>query len=358
MSRYFPDFTDKMEYLFMDIIASLGQLPIEVRDNLFCLNGEDDMECVVGFAGYITMEYIKYAFDYCDPEFPLSHFYKQIEDSDSERMLQSRTMKYALKYKKREIERSGIDIPSDHKFADVSMNSIEKRLQGHRLTEMNFFEQQNIHNMDIIKAIVENRISYSKKVSNSRFEEMFSQYDSFVEELIENSKKSDKDMVFCSIAFFTFEWHYPVEMLYYIASVMEEENIDNIEAPYLRLLCNDISVQSNFGGGWFSGPSRMVKERFKFFDDMFSGKNDLYAREKAVFLMKELFVLGVQCKELLQCEDGRKYIDWFRTESDESDWASFLRYYDIFSIWRKKQWTPKKIQNMRKLFRLISEDKI
>lgn len=96
MSRLFPDFTDKMEYLFMDIVASLGQQPIEVRDNLFCLNGEDDMECVVGFAGYITMEYIKYAFDYCNPEFPLSHFYKQIEDSDSERMLQSRTMKYAF----------------------------------------------------------------------------------------------------------------------------------------------------------------------------------------------------------------------------------------------------------------------
>lgn len=52
MSRLFPDFTDKMEYLFMDIIASLGQLPIEVCDSLFCLNGEVDMEWAVGFAGY------------------------------------------------------------------------------------------------------------------------------------------------------------------------------------------------------------------------------------------------------------------------------------------------------------------
>lgn len=358
MSEHFPEFTEKMEFLFMDILASLGQLPAEIRGYLFGFDGEEDMDWVVGFASYIVMEYIKYAFDYSDPEYSLSHFYKPIDDSDSGRMLQSRIMQDVLKYKKREIEASGIELPPDHKFADLSMDSIDKKLRGYRLTEMNFFENQNYHNLDIIKAIVENRITSSKKVPNRRFEEMFDQYDTFVEKLIEKSKKSDKDMVFSSIALFTFEWHYPVEMFYQIASIMEKENIKDINASALRLLCGEISVQSSFGGGWFSGPSRMVKERLFVLGGLFDNKKDDFFKEELISLIKEFFALGIQYKELYQDKDGQKYIDWFRNESTEADWASFLRYYDIFDIWEKKKWTPKKIQNMRKLFRLTTMENI
>jgi len=64
MKKLFPCFTDKMDYLFKDIVASLGQLPFEQRSFLFDGEDDTDMEWVLSIAGYITMEYIKYSFDY------------------------------------------------------------------------------------------------------------------------------------------------------------------------------------------------------------------------------------------------------------------------------------------------------
>lgn len=58
---------------------------------------------------------------------------------------------------------------------------------------------------------------------------MFEQYDKLVESLIERSKLSDKDMVFASLALFTLEWHYPLEMFYELSCLMEEEEIDSVD---------------------------------------------------------------------------------------------------------------------------------
>jgi hypothetical protein len=52
-------------------------------------------------------------------------------------------------------------------------------------------------------------------------------------------------------------------------------------------------------------------------------------------------------------EEEEPYKEWFRKESSMADWASFLNYYDIFSIWQKKEWTRARIQNMRYLFDLV-----
>lgn len=355
MSKNFPEFTDKMEYLFADIIGSLGQLPIEQRGYLFGYEDEEDMEWIMGMACYITMEYIKYAFDYDDPTYSLRHFLKT--DADDERMLQQRTLEYVFKYKKRELQNWGIELPEDHKFANIDMSDIEKKLKGYRLTEMNIFEQQNIHDLELIKAIVQNRISSSKKISNQDFADLFEKYDDFIVGLKTKALKSDKDMVFYSIAIFTFEWHYPVEAFYDIARIMEEEKIHDISKSDSFLLFGDVDIESQFGG-WWKTPSRMVKERFIFLDSLFRNEMNPLMKEELRRLVKEMIVLGVQYKEVLTCKDGRKYIDWFRTESNMCDWASFFRYYDIFSIWKKKEWTPKRIQNMRKLFEMTSMKKL
>ena len=357
MPKQFPLLTDKMEYLLKDIIASLGQLPVEQRVFLFGPPYGEDMEWVLGTAFYITLEYIKYAFDYGDPEYSLRHFIKGENDTDDERVRQSRIIEYVLKYKKREIELSGDVLLPDHKFANVSMDNIESKLKGYRLTEMNFFEQQNIHNLEIIKAIVQNRIGYAKRIKNERFIEMFDQYDAFIEDIIAKSKKSDKDMVFYSLALFTLEWHYPIELLYYIACIMEETDIQEINQSDLVLLCGNVEIESLYSG-WVATQSRMVKERLLFVDPLFRKGMPDSEKEELKSLIKEIIALVVHYKESLYCKGDIKYIDWFRTESNVSDWASFFRFYDIFSIWEKKEWTPKRIRNMRKLFTLITLEKL
>ena len=39
----------------------------------------------------------------------------------------------------------------------MSMDDIGKKLKGHRLTEMNYFEHQNIHNLDLINSVLNSK---------------------------------------------------------------------------------------------------------------------------------------------------------------------------------------------------------
>lgn len=353
--KLFPMLTDKMELLYKDIIASLGQLPLEVRDYIFGFDGEEDMDWVFGVAEYILVEYIKYSFDFDDPEYPLRHFLGDADDS--ERMLQSRIIKYVMKYKKREIESKCGKIPSNHKFSDTDMDGIDKKLKGYRITEMNFFEHQNIHDLEVIKSIVERRIVSSKKVSNVRFQDMFEKYDEFVESLIERSKKSDKDMVFASLALFTLEWHYPIETFYHLSCLMEEDGLKTVDKSALVLICGSVQLESRFGG-WVYTDSRMVKERQLILPYLFGKDTDDFGRETMEDLIKEIIVVCVRYIETVYTNDGDLYKEWFRKESTVADWASFFRLYNIFSIWRKKEWTRARIQNVRHLFDLTLAPKI
>lgn len=347
------EMTDKMKMLYMDIIASLGTLPLEKKIYIFGDDDNVDMEWVIAVANYITLEFIKYSYDYSDPEYPLRHF---LRDADaSERMLQSRTVKWAMKYKKKALERVP-DLPPNHKYANIDMDTIEQKLKGYRFTEMNYFEHQNIHDLEIIKAIVEKRIGSAKKVSNPRFEDMFEQYDNMVEELISRSNNSDHDMVFASLALFTIEWNFAIETLYHIACIMEENGLKEVNQHVLGLLIGKVWIESQFGGS-VTTESRMVKERRYVLDYFFGEEIDPYSKNVMMDLIKEILVIGVHYKEFYQTNEGEPYKEWFRKESTEEDWASFFRYYNLFDIWQKKEWTRKRIQNMRLLLDLVIRSK-
>ena len=356
MASDFREMTEKMQQLYLDIIASLGKLPTEIKEYIFGSDEDEDMDWIIAVANYITLEFIKYSYNHEDPQYSLRHFLKKMDADDSERMRQSRTVQYVLKYKRKEIEEKAIDVPSSHKYANINMDSVSKKREGYRFTEMNYFEHQNIYNLEIIKAIVEKRIGSSKKVSNQRFVEMFDQYDKMIESLAADSLKSNQDMVFSSLAVFTIEWHYAIEMLYYLACFMEEKNIKDIDQNTLILLCGSVYVESRFGSV-VATDSRMVKERLFVLEYLFNDDTDSGLKIIMIDLIKEIISLGVHYKESVRTNDGELYKEWFRKESTISDWASFFRYYDIFGIWQKKVWTRKRIQNMRKLLNLIIRPK-
>lgn len=99
----YPDFTPKMLDLYLDVVASLGQLPDDKRIYLFGVPYEEDMEWVLNVANYIVLEFIKYSYDFSDSEHSLRYFLKKYNADDSERMVQERTLQYVMKYKRRDI---------------------------------------------------------------------------------------------------------------------------------------------------------------------------------------------------------------------------------------------------------------
>ena len=279
--------TKNMQRLYFDVISSLGQMTVEKRIYLFGDEENPDMEWVCLVANYIVLEFVKYSWDKEDPVYPLRHFLVKNDADDSDRMLQSRIMQYVIHYKRLELEEAGLGHLSSHKYANVEMKTMAQKLQGYRITEMNYFEHQNIHDLEIIKAIVEKRIVSAKKISNKRFIEMFEQYDRFIEHLIERSRKSDEDMIFASLALFTLEWHYPIEMLYLVACQMENTRLYELDQSTLGLLCGNVKIESQFGGT-VQTESRMVKERLFFLQYLFFAETDSFRKQALVDLIKEI----------------------------------------------------------------------
>ena len=113
-----------------------------------------------------------------------------------------------------------------------------------------------------------------------------------------------------------------------------------------------MKIESQFGGT-VQTESRMVKERLFFLQYLFFAETDSFRKQALVDLIKEIIVEVTNYKEILKTNDGEQYKEWFRRESSTRDRASFLRYYDVFSIWRKKEFTRTRIQNMRKLFKMV-----
>jgi len=87
--------------------------------------------------------------------------------------------------------------PEQKKQAEVllkkDMSDMRNRIDGYELSEMGFFGHTNVQELGIIKSIVENRISSAKKVPNSVFLDLFDEYDRWVKNLIERSRKSDEE---------------------------------------------------------------------------------------------------------------------------------------------------------------------
>lgn len=312
----------------------------------------------------IMVELIKYAFNKSEENHPLQHFLDKDDELmyECERMKHSRLIKYIQKYRDLEYKRLiklGLD---PKKLSDLQAKSMEdmlEKLEGHEITDMNFFEAENIHDLKIIKSIVERRIVSTKKISNNEFIEMCDEYDAWVERLIERSKKSAEDMVFCSLAFFTFEWKFAFETLYLIADIMAEKDVKEIDPLTLIGLCAFLVIPSSLGYR-VSANSRMVKERQWLIPELVVDGEISFMSE--LWALRENFVekvaLAADFKEgIVNKKTGKNFRDTFIETTSMEDWASFLEDYNVFEAYHKKEWTNKKIRNMRQLYDIILEPK-
>ena len=353
-------YTPKMEIMFEDVFLALFHcFPQEHIEFLF---SPPMIIHPAWYVEYVLLEFIKYAYYETVEKYPLRHFipYSSTDGDHSERMRYARTMKYTQKFRdinyQQLSEKVGMDSEEKKKIEVLlkkDMSDIHNRLEGYELSEMEFFEYTNIQELRIIKAIVENRISSVKKVSNDCFLDLFEEYDSWVMKLIERSRKSNEDMVFASIAFFTLEWKYSLELIYLIAEYMEDNKIENVDYYTLWGLTGFIELDSRFGYR-ISHESRMVKERQIVIEDLITeGEPDsmvLFLREKYV----EIAVSLTGIFQDMTSKKGSLYKDWFKDNTTMEDWASFFEDYDVFSCWHKKKWTNKRIRNARKLLEMIS----
>lgn len=294
------------------------------------------------FVDQVLLECIKYAFDNTQEKHSARHFLrKRNELTDDARMRYSRLLAIVNDHKEKEtahIKSYGVPVENE----DIpDMSDITNRIDGYRLTEMNFLEITNIGELELIKAIINNRLPSAKKISNDRFIEIANQYDKFVLSLMEQRHDSDKKMVFNSLAYFTIEWMYAFNFLYQCASEMKTTGITETATCISKtgMLFGYRQFMSVLGTRVTTN-SRMIGYREGLISDFLTSPDIEYQYCEMLSLVT-IFTEQVKINDI-------PIKDWFVQNTDIHDWASFFKDYDVFRyVNNNKRWTRYHIRSIR-----------
>lgn len=309
----------------------------------------------------VMLDIIKRSYDKKEEKHPLRYFYDKYGITEMDQIMRySRIQSYVMKYRQREYDiRNKEDcheiFEEMNELLPPDMSDMKVKLEGYKLTEMNFFELTTILEHEFTKAFTELRLIDSKKVSNDKFKNIIAQYDSVVCMLNGRWVKTDEDTVFTSLAAFTLEWKYPVNFLYAVAKRMDELGISEFPDQKRRLasFCADIHCESMLHYN-FSTHSRMVTVRDRYIDLMLTEPKDslLFEAEQRAFL-EGLGIISQLVSNMTI--DNIPIKDWFIDNTSKEDWASFFMDYDIFSYvdgW-EKPWTNKCIRYFRECLGML-----
>lgn len=239
---------DKMMAVSLTILDVMVNIfPSQYREFVFAglLDPGDVVEMTM-------LDLKKKTYDKTEEKHSMRYFFEKYEITEQDQIMRySRIQKYVQKYRKREYDfrtrEADFDVISEiSELLPPDMSDMKKKLDGYRLTEMNFFELTTILENESTKAFTELRLIDSKKISNEGFKEIISQFDTVICMLNGRWVKSDDDVVFCTLAGFTLEWKYPINYLYSIVKRMEELDISAFPDQQSRMVrfCGDINYIS------------------------------------------------------------------------------------------------------------------
>ena len=269
-------------------------------------------------------------------------------NTDDARMRDSRNIAYAQHYRNLQYEsvknEIGEGIPELMPDDVVSMKG---KLEGHKLTQMQYFELNTMADHPVLKAIISKRICSVKKISNDRFMELMADYDSLTKNIAEGLDGDDEEVIFAAIALFTLEWKYNVELFYSCAASAEKHGVSEIPIERLGLLCADQSLP--LPTTVLHTESRFVLHRASLIPCIFE-KDEVGWNE-----IVEKFWQYLSAEYFIRSE--RSMLEFFYTHIDRSEWAAFFRnHYDMRKLYVQKEWTNKRIRIVRQLYSSLLRD--
>ncbi len=304
----------------------------------------------------VIIELIKFAYEQKQEKHPLIYYLSQLgevkdqsgEVKDDLRMKYSRLIKISNAYKEKELDalEKSLGVSMDH-LRPPKMQEIEEKLEGYQLSEMDFKALSDIDELLLVKAIINHRLGSVKKIPNPRFVNIAQQYDKRVVSLMEQSCFSDDKMIRNSLSYFILEWRYAFNFIYSCAVYMNKNGITDPKVMFLKVnALFGIQSLDCLTGEKYLAVSRMIGFREKMI---------AMAVEDDTFMERysQLLTIMTVIKEKGNI-NGVPITQWFIENTDENDWASFFREYDVFRcVHQKKDYSKQIIRNMRGLIDLI-----
>lgn len=314
--------------------------------NLSPFSIEDLRDCII-------MSILKDAYFLTEPKQSLRA--SRGTDADDVRMRDSRNMAYAQHY--RDLQYAHVKESADIEITELlpeDVKSMEGKLSGHKLTQMQYFELNTLADHPLLKAIVNKRICDVKKIPNAVFLEYMQDYDKLVGQLMEMLDGTDEDVIFATVALFTLEWKYNVELFYACAVNAEKTKMKEVPLQRLSALCAELSMPlPPYCTQTLHTESRFILHRTKLVPAIYSSSESDWDK------VQDKLWHYLSARYYITTEIVRKWDmpGFFARYTTRAQWAQFFReHYDLRKLYTPKKWDNFRIRYVRKIYSVMIKD--
>lgn len=259
----------------------------------------------------------------------------QTFDSDYQQMKRTLAFSnYYKKYVKKNLTEQGVNVNNISDLEIHETKNMKEKLDGLSLSEMDNLQLTTMNRLELLKSITSKRIVSSKKISNTRFIEMFDELDNYY---LNVKKGLNKDNFFYHlINFYDIERSYFTELIYKIATYINEQNLKEYNIESFEVLFN-IEIPSIK----FRGSNRFLNHRHIYIAGLIN-RNQMATGQ----LINVLYQKGVLFSHFTD------KIDIAFKKLDVSDVEEHLMAnYNLFNIITdNKEWNNNKIKIARSFY--------
>ena len=238
-----------------------------------------------------------------------------------------------------------------------SKKILNNRFPSYDFSEFQYWEICNIHDMDLVKSIVDQKI-IKKDFSNDRFQKVSNQYNNYFCNLVDECN-SGNNIVINSIKYYTLESKYNFDFIYKLVSISLKESkqisnncINNIKAlacPITNscILPNYTKLPNN--NYFIEYPLILQRDRIlNYFNDNFN--NEPLERFIGAYFEANAIIN-------LVIENDISIKEWMFKNIDLKDMKSFFEIFNAFRLFvPNKQWDKNEIKLAKKIYSEISFD--
>lgn len=311
----------------------------------------------------ILVECCKYAYDNTQEKHSLDYYLGGAASvDDSEKMQHQRTLNY-IKEKRKILDKQ---LRAEGWIVDgmvlKDMKDVEEKKKGYSINEFQFWETCNVHDMRLVKDVVNREIG-NKNYSTQKLQEISDEYDNFVNALRDDWNGNNKKPLFDFLAMFTLEWKYSFDFYYEISEFMVGARVKTMpdvknriglftspQTLYSELLLTHPEI--------FPRPtlaeSRMIVARRKYIDDIIMADAHSFELVKRQFAEALVIMSAILNQMTLE---GIPIREWFVKKTEPKDWISAFKEYDVFQAFiSPKQMDKKKTRIIKDIYNIMSLD--
>lgn len=308
----------------------------------------------------------RYAYLVNSEKHPLSYYIMQEDrEFDPARKEHERIMKYTKEKNDLFNDRFEKNTGDRFRSPDFSLEKKSNRFPEHTFTLFDYWEQKNIHDMALVKAIVERRLPSSNKIPRKEFIAISDQYDAFVNAMKEDFGRDPDSTMFCSLQLFILQAKYSFDFFYELAVRMQELSIKEFPDMHDRLMTvagryKCTSPLPDICPEFAADIDRkieypLIRQRKHFLDAIISTENNLNTDFLLGSFIEANVLANAVRSHMPYC--GLNLPEYIAQKTALEDWASVFEMFDVFQTFAPhKDWTNTRIKTVRRMYDLLSTD--